>query len=1066
MGAAFKLTDAIDDNIVKKLKIIGEQSESTATSYAKLVEQMTQIQRFNPKGLEELQQKAAKYGETARQLRETQEKLNALQKSHQELLAKVATDMQNAARAANEQAKANNANAEATSKSAKSLHESATALDKIRNIRTNYSDQIQQISQYMIELDRLVRNEKTLATQLKNGLITREQYNARLAEGKIAQKEFKDAISSTTKEISNSRKEETQLEGSLVSLRAQLSNLTKEYDNLSRADRTGARGKELQESIKGIQTELKEAENATGRFQREVGSYEKAIESAMSRNLPFIGQIKSMVEGAGGLAGALKAAGVAAMNFGKQMLVLLANPVVATVAALVAAFVALKSAMGAVVDTARSNEEQSARLNAAMSPLTVIGDRITRSMEGLADVYIKVSGAVLQAVASFTDWLGVTKGLSEESKKYAKYEENLLQLAIDRRTNNEENALSEAKVSELRSKSYERDVYTSKERLNFIREAQKEEEKVYQRNLVIAQRELALLEELGERTKNDAALNDKISQARINLTNVTTRYNNSLRFLNRQEQSILRENEKSIESTKAKIDVEEELERTRLILIKDNREREIAEIRRSTNEKLILIKGNSEAEIELRKNLMEILRQKEAEINKKYDEESAKQSREAARKRMDEQARIYADASTFYTLALQEELDIAAELYRKGEISKEEYEKKKLKLTQDYSLEQARMALEMLESQLEVEGLSEEELLKLKERITAAKISLAEKEREAVVKAADEETKKQEEAKKKREEELQFMKDTLDELESEADSMVPGLGKVFDGLNDLFEKLADKQKLTAEDILKSVASIAQGVSEIVGGIYDAQIEDLERQEEANEETKEKELAKIEELAEKGAISEEEAEARKRAAEDKTAKKNEEIARKKAALQTRQAKLEKAANIISTIMNTAVAVMKAWSQGGIFAAPMAAMIAAMGAIQLATIVAQPIPKYAKGTKGHKGGLAWVGDGGVSETIITNKGAFLTPDTPTLVDLPKGAKVIPYAIDMEYLKTRANDLDGLMAYRKENELPPITIENDYSGLERRIEKLEASQRKEIRELMKVIKSRDYKRFGDSI
>ena len=104
--------------------------------------------------------------------------------------------------------------------------------------------------------------------------------------------------------------------------------------------------------------------------------------------------------------------------------------------------------------------------------------------------------------------------------------------------------------------------------------------------------------------------------------------------------------------------------------------------------------------------------------------------------------------------------------------------------------------------------------------------------------------------------------------------------------------------------------------------------------------------------------------------------------------------------------------------------------------------------------------------MSETIITNKGAFLTPDTPTLVDLPKGAKVIPYAIDMEYLKTRANDLDGLMAYRKENELPPITIENDYSGLERRIEKLEASQRKEIRELMKVIKSRDYKRFGDSI
>lgn len=1066
MGAAFKLTDAIDDNIVKKLKQIGEQSELTATSYAKLVEQMTQIQRFNPKGLEELQQKAAKYGETARLLRETQEKLNALQKSHQELLSKVATDMQNAAKAANEQAKANNANAEATSKSAKSLNESASALDKIRTIRTNYSEQIQQISQYMIELDRLVRNEKTLATQLKNGLITREQYNARLAEGKIAQKEFKDAISAANKEIANSRKEETQLEGSLVSLRAQLSNLTKEYDNLSRAERTGAKGKELQESIKGIQTELKEAENATGRFQREVGSYEKAIESAMSRNLPFIGQIKSMVEGAGGLSGALQAAGVAAMNFGKQMLVLLANPVVATVVALVAAFVALKAAIGAVTDTARSNEEQNARLNAAMSPLTVIGDRITRSMEGLADVYIKVSGAVLQAVASFTDWLGITEGLSEESKKYAKYEENLLQLAVDRRTTNEENALSEAKVSELRSKSYEKDMYTAKERLDFIREAQKEEERVYKRNLEVAQRELDLLEELGKRTKNDAALNDKISQARINLTNVTTRYNNSLRFLNRQEQTLLNESKKTLDVTEAKIDVEKELEETRLVLIKNSREREIAEIRKSINEKLVLIKGNSAAEIELRTNLMEILRQKEAEINNKYDEKAKKDAQDAARERMDEQARIYADASTFYTLALQEDLDAATKSYQKGEISKEAYEKKKYELTRDYGLEQARMALEMLQSQLKVEGLAEEELLKLKEKITSAKIALSEKEREAVVKAADEENKKQEEAKKKREKELQFMKDTIDELEGTAESMVPGLGKVFDGLNDIFEKLADKQKLAAEDILSSVASIAQGVSEIVGGIYEYQIEDLEKQEEANEEAKEKELARIEDLAEKGAISEEEAEARKRAAEDKTAKKNEEIAKKKAALQTKQAKLEKAANIISTIMNTAVAIMKAWSQGGMFAAPMAAMIAAMGAVQLATIVAQPIPKYAKGTKSHKGGLAWVGDGGVSETVITGNGAFLTPDKPTLVDLPKGAQVVPYAIDMEYLKSRANDLAGLMEYRKENELPPITIENDYSGLEKRIDRLESSQRKELRELMKVIKNRDYKRFGASI
>ena len=256
------------------------------------------------------------------------------------------------------------------------------------------------------------------------------------------------------------------------------------------------------------------------------------------------------------------------------------------------------------------------------------------------------------------------------------------------------------------------------------------------------------------------------------------------------------------------------------------------------------------------------------------------------------------------------------------------------------------------------------------------------------------------------------------------------------------------------------------MSEFVSTIYEGQIQRIEEQQEAVTAAGDEELSKIDELAERGAITTEEAEARKRAAEDRTAKKEEALAKKKAAIQTKQAKLEKATNIAQTIMNTAVAVMKAWSQAGIFAAPLAAMIAAMGAIQLATIVAQPIPKYAKGTKDHKGGLAIVGDGGVQETILTNKGAYLTPDTPTLVNLPKGAQVIPYAIDIDGMKMNANDLHSLMAYRSEKDLPPISIENDYSGLKRDIKRLEESQRKCFKELSKTIKNQNYKQFAASV
>ena len=73
--------------------------------------------------------------------------------------------------------------------------------------------------------------------------------------------------------------------------------------------------------------------------------------------------------------------------------------------------------------------------------------------------------------------------------------------------------------------------------------------------------------------------------------------------------------------------------------------------------------------------------------------------------------------------------------------------------------------------------------------------------------------------------------------------------------------------------------------------------------------------------------------------------------------------------------------------------MAAIAGAMGAVQLATIIATPLPKYAKGTGYHKGGPAIVGDGGVPEVITYGGNAWITPDEPTLVDLPAGASVIP-------------------------------------------------------------------------
>jgi hypothetical protein len=72
-------------------------------------------------------------------------------------------------------------------------------------------------------------------------------------------------------------------------------------------------------------------------------------------------------------------------------------------------------------------------------------------------------------------------------------------------------------------------------------------------------------------------------------------------------------------------------------------------------------------------------------------------------------------------------------------------------------------------------------------------------------------------------------------------------------------------------------------------------------------------------------------------------------------------------------------------------PLAAGIVAKGALSAAAVAAQPIPQFKDGTEFHQGGLAIVGDGGKHEVISGGGKNVLTPDKPTLVDMPRGYKV---------------------------------------------------------------------------
>lgn len=322
-------------------------------------------------------------------------------------------------------------------------------------------------------------------------------------------------------------------------------------------------------------------------------------------------------------------------------------------------------------------------------------------------------------------------------------------------------------------------------------------------------------------------------------------------------------------------------------------------------------------------------------------------------------------------IEINEELNALTKQYEQGIIKKKEYEKQKSDLEHQYAMESLQSQLSILESNLYLfEG---DERLEKEKEIARLRVQLSKETSDKIIEDAkreEEERKKVEQAKKR--------------LIQESISAIISIG------NSLFQRQIDN--------------------------VDAEIE-------ANQDEYDAKVETIDALAEKDIITTEEAEARKRAAEEETSRKNKELEKKKAELQTKQAKFQKAMDIAQTIAATSLAVTKALPNF-----VLAALVGAMGAVQLATIIAQPIPKYAHGTDNHPGGLAIVGDGGRSEAVLVGDKAYITPDKPTLLSLPAGAEVVPDLNDPAFL-SRFVDNTYWLTHNKKGE--PVQIVNNFDA-----------------------------------
>lgn len=349
-------------------------------------------------------------------------------------------------------------------------------------------------------------------------------------------------------------------------------------------------------------------------------------------------------------------------------------------------------------------------------------------------------------------------------------------------------------------------------------------------------------------------------------------------------------------------------------------------------------------------------------IERKFQKLRLDAENDFAKKQLDAIQKRYADQEETSNTAMIVELNkiktqYAAKLAAaKGDTAaqtrlKEQFEQESADIQQRYAIQTAKSAVALIEEELKTENLSAEERANLTRQLAQAKAQL----------------------------EQQMADDAIANIER---------------VNEKDAKSKEQRMKNAQQWLQIAADSLNSINDLVSTIYDAKIAKVEEEQEANTEAGEAEQERIAQMVEQNVITEEEGEARKRAAEDKTAKKNEELEKKKAKLKEKQAKFDKLNSIAQVGISTALAIMNMMES-----APwpvniaMAAVAGAMGAVQLATIIATPLPKYAKGTGYHKGGPAIVGDGGVPEVITYGGNAWITPDEPTLVDLPTGASVIP-------------------------------------------------------------------------
>lgn len=378
----------------------------------------------------------------------------------------------------------------------------------ILDIQVNNEQAVANIQAAKSKLAELKVTQDALNKSYQDGSISQEEYRKASTDVAVATEQQKNILKANTNALKDNVRQMQSNSDSLVSLRSALKKATTEFDNLSKAEREGARGRELQNKINQLTEEVTKAEEATGRFQRNVGNYK--------------GKVMEAFQGMGGAAGNVVNP---IKNVTGAMNVMSKTPVIAILGILV-------NILSKVIGALKSGEEGFGRISQAMSGFKAIGDVVNNILVGMGN-------AIAWVVEKLGDLSAKLLGLQQRQQTNKKLAEENLALQKRERELAKQRARDERRIAQLNAEVANRNKNSAAQRKKYLEAIASLEKGIVEREKQFAEDQYNYIKKRNEQTASSQKELDEQNQAYIRMQEAQTNYYNHLATINKKTSTVV-----------------------------------------------------------------------------------------------------------------------------------------------------------------------------------------------------------------------------------------------------------------------------------------------------------------------------------------------------------------------------------------------------------------------------------------------------------------------------------------------------------------------------------------------